>query len=62
MVEFPVEYPFKGPKIRFQTPIYHPNVDKDGNLCVGVIKAEGWKPSTKASTGRQKVCDHVFVH
>lgn len=49
-MDFPIEYPFKGPKLRFLTPIYHPNVDKDGNLCVGVIKAEAWKPSTKAAT------------
>ncbi|PWN91811.1 putative UBC5-E2 ubiquitin-conjugating enzyme [Acaromyces ingoldii] len=49
-IDFPIEYPFKGPKLRFLTPVYHPNVDKDGNMCVGVIKAEAWKPSTKAST------------
>lgn len=53
LVDFPIEYPFKGPKIRFQTPIYHPNVDAEGNMCVGLLKSEAWKPSTKTATGMQ---------
>ena len=51
-IDFPIEYPFKGPKIRFLTPIYHPNIDNEGNLCVGIIKAELWKPSTRACTSK----------
>lgn len=50
-VDFPVEYPFKGPKVKFLTKIYHPNIDADGNLCLGILKSEAWKPSTKAATG-----------
>lgn len=50
-LEFPPEYPFKGPKVRFATKIYHPNVDEEGNLCLGILKSEAWKPSTKAATG-----------
>lgn len=49
-VDFPVEYPFKGPKAQFRTKIYHPNIDNDGNLCIGLLKSEAWKPSTKADT------------
>ncbi|CAO1631523.1 unnamed protein product [Sympodiomycopsis kandeliae] len=49
-IDFPVEYPFKGPKIKFQTRVYHPNIDDDGNLCVGLLKSDAWKPSTKADT------------
>ncbi|CAD6887468.1 unnamed protein product [Tilletia controversa] len=49
-LEFPIEYPFKTPKVKFNTQIYHPNVDDSGNLCVGLLKAEAWKPSTKASS------------
>ena len=49
-IEFPIEYPFKAPKVRFTTKIYHPNVDEGGNMCVGILKSEAWKPSTKAQT------------
>ena len=51
LLEFPIEYPFKAPKVRFLTKIYHPNVDEGGNMCVGLLKSEAWKPSTKAQTG-----------
>ena len=27
---FPVDYPFKPPKVKFITPVYHPNVNKEG--------------------------------
>ncbi|KAJ3336764.1 Ubiquitin-conjugating enzyme E2 D1 [Gonapodya sp. JEL0774] len=46
-IEFPTEYPFKPPKVKFLTKIYHPNVDDDGSLCVGTLKTDVWKPSTK---------------
>ncbi|KAL9936244.1 hypothetical protein V8E36_005086 [Tilletia maclaganii] len=49
-LDFPIEYPFKTPKVKFNTQIYHPNVDDSGNLCIGLLKAEAWKPSTKASS------------
>ncbi|GAA5859157.1 hypothetical protein JCM5296_002994 [Sporobolomyces johnsonii] len=44
---FPVEYPFKSPTVKFTTRIYHPNVTDDGAICIGLLKAEAWKPSTK---------------
>ncbi len=50
LVEFPIEYPFKAPKVKFLTKIYHPNVDEGGNMCVGILKSDAWKPSTKAQT------------
>jgi ubiquitin-protein ligase len=31
---FPVEYPFKVPDFRFDTKIFHPNVDDIGMLCI----------------------------
>ncbi|PWY99140.1 putative UBC5-E2 ubiquitin-conjugating enzyme [Testicularia cyperi] len=49
-MDFPIEYPFKSPKVRFATRVYHPNIDEGGNLCVGILKSEAWKPSTKAVT------------
>eukprot|EP00124_Ichthyophonus_hoferi_P005439 Ihof_evm2s789 gene=Ihof_evmTU2s789 len=46
-VEFPEKYPFKAPKVIFQTRMYHPNIDQDGNICMGILKSDSWKPATK---------------
>nr|ACO51728.1 Ubiquitin-conjugating enzyme E2 L3 [Aquarana catesbeiana] len=46
-INFPAEYPFKPPKITFETKIYHPNIDEKGQVCLPVISAENWKPATK---------------
>ncbi|ORY78478.1 ubiquitin-conjugating enzyme/RWD-like protein [Leucosporidium creatinivorum] len=46
-ITFPLEYPFKSPTVKFVTRIYHPNVTDDGAICIGLLKAEAWKPSTK---------------
>jgi ubiquitin-conjugating enzyme E2 D/E len=37
--------------VRFATRIYHPNVTNDslGNICLGILKPENWKPSTKVA-------------
>lgn len=46
-IKFPAEYPFKPPKVRFKTKIYHPNVDEKGSICLPIIIPENWKPATR---------------
>eukprot|EP00076_Gallus_gallus_P029973 XP_015154298.1 ubiquitin-conjugating enzyme E2 T isoform X1 [Gallus gallus] len=46
-------YPFEPPKIRFLTPIYHPNIDSAGRICLDVLKLPpkgAWRPSLNIST------------
>ncbi|EAQ87677.1 hypothetical protein CHGG_04296 [Chaetomium globosum CBS 148.51] len=49
VVTLPVDYPFRAPTVNFATRIYHPNVTNDnlGSICLGPLKAENWKPSTR---------------
>ncbi|KAG5179924.1 ubiquitin-conjugating enzyme/RWD-like protein [Tribonema minus] len=44
-LEFPAEYPFKAPKVKFQTRIYHPHVrTATGEICADVL-LNNWGPT-----------------
>jgi ubiquitin-protein ligase len=43
-VDIPQEYPFKAPRVRFVTPIYHCNVSVDGMICLDLLK-DAWSPA-----------------
>jgi ubiquitin-conjugating enzyme E2 D/E len=43
-VEFPSDYPFKPPKIKFTTKIFHPNISDDGKICISSLK-DDWSPA-----------------
>ncbi|KAG5387974.1 hypothetical protein IGI04_029515 [Brassica rapa subsp. trilocularis] len=37
-LSFSNDYPFKPPKIKFQTTCFHPNVDVYGNICLDILQ------------------------
>ncbi|KAF4666087.1 ubiquitin-conjugating enzyme E2 K [Perkinsus olseni] len=43
-IDIPEDYPFKPPKMRFRTPIWHPNITGDGRgrICMDILKADHW--------------------
>jgi ubiquitin-conjugating enzyme E2 C len=37
-IEFPLTYPYNAPSVMFSTPIFHPNVDTSGTICLDILK------------------------
>ncbi|GAC74708.1 hypothetical protein PANT_12d00101 [Moesziomyces antarcticus T-34] len=38
---FPPEYPLLPPKMKFITPMWHPNIYADGTVCISILHAPG---------------------
>ncbi|XP_071992247.1 ubiquitin-conjugating enzyme E2 G1 isoform X1 [Engystomops pustulosus] len=38
---FPRDYPLRPPKMKFITEIWHPNVDKNGDVCISILHEPG---------------------
>ncbi|KAJ1909425.1 Ubiquitin-conjugating enzyme E2 T, partial [Tieghemiomyces parasiticus] len=52
-VSIPDRYPFEPPQIQFITQVYHPNIDRQGRICLDLLKMPpkgAWKPSLNVST------------
>lgn len=54
-IKFVENYPIKPPKMRFLTPIYHPNIDKYGNICIDILKNQ-WKPTLTIASTLLSIC------
>jgi len=42
-VHVPSNYPYDPPKVVCETPIYHPNIDTQGHVCLNILRAD-WMP------------------
>ncbi|XP_046839558.1 ubiquitin-conjugating enzyme E2 G1-like [Xenia sp. Carnegie-2017] len=40
-LHFPKEYPQKPPKMKFTSEIWHPNVHKNGDVCISILHEPG---------------------
>jgi len=49
---FPKEYPLRPPKMKFITEIWHPNIEKNGDVCISILHEPG-----DDKWGYEKACE-----
>ena len=55
-LEFGAHYPFRPPKVRFITPICHPNIEREGGKVSLDILQDQWSPALTLRTTVLSVC------
>lgn len=49
-ITFDDDYPKKAPSIKFLEPIFHPNIYRDGKICIDILQPHEWSPVQSVRT------------
>jgi len=49
-ITFDEDYPIKAPSVKFLKFIFHPNIYRDGKICIDILQPHEWSPIQKVRT------------
>ena len=50
LFRFNSDYPFKPPSLKFMKTIYHPNIYRDGKICIDILQPNEWASTQTVRT------------
>jgi ubiquitin-conjugating enzyme E2 A len=49
-LKFSTDYPITPPSVQFLTPMFHPNIYRDGKICIDILQTQEWSPAQNVRT------------